>query len=175
MKLRLIPAALVVSAATIHADTPIQLSLTPDIALYPKDTEVKGVSLNIWGENPQTSLHLGLVNGSSGDSAGLSWGIVNYDDSFTGAQLGWVNFSAEHFVGLQDGYVNISKGTFTGLQYGLVNVSEQVTGLQLGVFNYAEELDGVQIGVVNIARNNPWFNEFPDKLATGFPLLNWSF
>jgi hypothetical protein len=41
--------------------------------------------------------------------------------------------------------------------------------------NYSENLRGVQIGLVNIARNNPWFNEFPDKLATGFPIVNWSF
>jgi len=33
----------------------------------------------------------------------------------------------------------------------------------------------VQVGLVNVARNNPWFHEFPDKFATGFPILNWSF
>jgi hypothetical protein len=38
-----------------------------------------------------------------------------------------------------------------------------------------ENLDGVQIGLINIAMNNPWFTEFPDKLATGFPFVNWSF
>ena len=30
-----------------------QASLTPDIAIYPKTTEINGLSLNIWGENPQ--------------------------------------------------------------------------------------------------------------------------
>jgi hypothetical protein len=121
------------------------------------------------------SLHLGLVNGSTGESAGLSCGPVNYAESFVGVQWGWVNYSNGRFVGLQDGYVNISKGTFTGLQYGVVNVAEEMTGLQLAVVNYAEKLKGVQIGVVNVARNNPWFTEFPDKLAAGFPILNWSF
>ncbi len=48
-------------------------------------------------------------------------------------------------------------------------------GLQVGLVNYAEELHGVQIGLANIAINNPWFSEFPDKLATGFPIVNWSF
>jgi hypothetical protein len=41
--------------------------------------------------------------------------------------------------------------------------------------NYAENLRGVQVGLANVAMNNPWFNEFPDKLATGFPIVNWSF
>lgn len=41
--------------------------------------------------------------------------------------------------------------------------------------NYAENLRGVQIGFVNVAMNNPWFNEFTDLLATGFPIVNGSF
>jgi len=168
-------ATLAISVAGLHAGTPIQLSLTPQIALYPEDTEVHGLSLNIWGANPQSSLHLGLVNGSSGNSSGLSYGLVNYAESFTGVQFGWVNVSTGNFVGLQDGWVNISQGAFKGLQYGVVNVSKDVTGLQLGVFNYAEKLSGIQIGVVNVARNNTWFKDFPDQLAVGFPILNWSF
>jgi hypothetical protein len=170
-----IAAALVAGAASLHADTPIQLSLTPDIALYPRDTTVKGFSLNIWGENPQQSFTLGFVNGSTGDSGGLSWGLVNYAESYTGVQLGWINVSTEHFVGLQDGWVNYAQGTFKGLQYGVVNISEDTTGLQLGLVNYAEKLHGVQIGLVNVAMNNPVFTDFPDKLSPGFPFFNWSF
>jgi hypothetical protein len=136
---------------------------------------VKGLSLSIWGENPQQSLAIGFVNGSTGDSAGLSWGLFNYAESYTGVQLGWVNVSTEHFVGFQDGWINYAQGTFKGLQYGLVNISEDTTGLQLGVVNYAEKLHGVQIGLVNMAMNNPAFTEFPDKLAPGFPFFNWSF
>jgi hypothetical protein len=175
MKTMLVTAALIIGAASLRADTPIQLSLTPDIALFPKDTTVHGFALNIWGQNPQLSLNIGLVNGSTGDSGGLSWGIVNYDESYTGVQLGWVNYSSQHFVGFQDGWVNVSQGTFKGMQYGLVNVSEDTTGLQLGVVNYAQKLNGVQIGLVNVAMNNPVFTGFPDKLAPGFPILNWSF
>jgi hypothetical protein len=167
--------AAVIGAARLHADTPIQLSLTPDIALYPKDTTVRGLALNIWGENPQFSLNLGFVNGSTGDSSGFSYGLVNYAESYTGVQLGWVNISTQHFVGLQDGYVNIAEGTFKGFQYGLVNVSEDTTGFQLGVVNYAQQLKGLQIGLINLAMNNPAFTDFPNKLAPGFPILNWSF
>jgi len=175
MKNTLIIAALVAGAASVYADTPIQLSLTPDIALYPRDTTVNGFSLNIWGENPQQSLNIGFVNGSTGDSAGFSWGLVNYDESYTGVQLGWVNVSTKSFVGFQDGWINYDQGTFKGLQYGMVNISQDTTGLQLGLVNYAEKLHGVQIGLVNVAMNNPAFTDFPDKLSPGFPFFNWSF
>jgi hypothetical protein len=176
MKIRFTIAALALGAAGLQAGTPIQLSLTPDIALYSRDTEVHGLALDIWGENPQASLNIGLVNGSTGESSGLSYGLVNYAESYTGVQLGWVNISTGHFTGLQDGWVNLATGGLSGLQYGVVNISKVETkGLQLGVFNYANKLDGLQIGLVNIAPNNPAFDEFPDKLAPGFPILNWSF
>ncbi len=57
----------------------------------------------------------------------------------------------------------------------MVNYAQEFHGLQWGFVNYAVELHGVQIGLANIAINNPWFDEFPDKLATGFPFFNWSF
>ena len=155
--------------------TPFQLSLTPDIALYPRSTQVQGLSLGIWSENPQQSLTLGIVNGSTGQSAGFSWGIVNYSESYTGVQWGWVNVSRADFIGWQKAYVNVSLGTFEGFQSGFVNVSMQTKGFQLGAVNYAQDLRGLQIGFVNIAMNNPWFTEFPNKLATGFPIVNWSF
>jgi hypothetical protein len=176
MNTRIVIALLVISAASLRAaDTPIQLSLTPDIALYPNTEMVRGFSLNIWGENPQSSLTLGLVNGSTGESSGFSWGLVNYTESYTGVQWAAVNISTKSFIGWQHGYVNISQGTFTGFESGLMNISEDTTGLQLGFVNYAQKLNGVQIGLVNVAMNNSWFNGFPDQLATGFPIVNWSF
>ncbi|HSY16714.1 MAG TPA: hypothetical protein VK815_00200 [Candidatus Acidoferrales bacterium] len=169
-------AALAITTAILRADdTPIQLSLTPDIALFPRTTTVHGLSLNIWGENQQWGLTLGLVNGSTGESGGFTWGIVNYADSYRGFQWGVVNISRENFVGWQRGWVNVSQGTFTGFESALVNVSQDTTGFQLGIVNYAQKLDGLQIGLANVAMNNPWFDEFPSKLARGFPILNWSF
>lgn len=156
-------------------DEPFQLSLTPGIAIYPQTTMIKGLSLNIWGENPQKGFTLGFVNGSTGESGGFTWGLVNYSDSYTGVQWGLANVSRQDFIGWQDGWVNVSTGTLEGLQSGWVNVSMQTTGLQLGAFNYAQRLRGLQLGIVNISLNNPWFTEFPDKLATGFPIVNWSF
>jgi hypothetical protein len=177
MKIKFIIATLFASAAGIYAQdvAPIQLSLTPDIAVQSRTITIDGFSLNIWGENQQHSLTLGIVNGSVGDSTGFSWGIVNYDEVYHGVQWGVVNISQQEFIGWQRGFVNIDQGTFTGFQDGLVNVAEDAGGFQLGLVNYAENLDGLQIGIVNVAMNNPWFTEFPDKLATGFPIINWSF
>lgn len=176
MKKLLILSALVAGTAGLQADESVfQASLTPDIAIHSRATQINGLALSIWGENPQHALALGLVNGSTGDSQGLSWGVVNYADSYTGVAWGLVNVSRQKFVGWQDGAVNYSEGVFIGFQSGWINVSQEFHGLQLGLVNYAEDLRGVQIGFLNIARNNPWFTEFPDKLATGFPIVNWSF
>ena len=137
--------------------------------------EINGLTLSIWGENPQHSLSLGFVNGSTGNSSGLTWGLVNYADSYTGVAWGFINVSRTSFTGWQDGFVNFSQGEFKGLQMGGINITEKMHGLQLGFVNYSENLRGLQIGFINVAANNPWFTEFPDKLATGFPIVNWSF
>jgi len=184
MKKLIIITTLFISAAGLKAEEPhfFQASLTPDIAIQSKTTEISGLSLNIWGENPQHGVALGFVNGSTGESSGFSWGFVNYDESYRGVHWGLVNYSAKSFVGWQGGglfyfpcVVNISKGTFTGFQEGVVNYSEDFHGFQLGLVNYSENLRGLQIGLLNIAANNPWFTDFPDKLAKGFPFVNWSF
>jgi hypothetical protein len=138
----------------------LQLSLTPDIALHSRDTTIKGISLNIWGENPQSGFTMGFVNGSTGESCGFTMGLANYSESYTGVQFGFVNISKEHYKGWQDGFVNIAK---------------EFRGLQTGVVNYTETLHGVQFGLVNIVKENPWFTEFPNKLAKGFVFVNWSF
>jgi hypothetical protein len=137
-----------------------QLSLTPDIALHSKDTKINGITLAVWSENPQSAFAWGFVNGSSGDSSGFSMGLANYSENYTGVQFG---------------FVNLSKGTFVGWQNGMVNIGKEVRGLQWGTVNYAESLYGVQIGFANIVKDNPWFKEFPNKLAKGMVFVNWSF
>jgi len=184
-------AGLSTGLSTARASEPFfQASLTPDIAIYPRTTEIDGFAINVWGENPQHSLNLGFLNGSTGSSGGVSLGLVNYSDAYTGAQCGLVNVSQQEFTGLQWGFVNYSKESLSGVQYGFVNyaqgkcvgaqvgwisVAEEFHGLQLGFVNYAQDLTGLQIGFVNVARNNSWFDQFPDKLATAFPIVNWSF
>jgi hypothetical protein len=185
-KTRFAIAVMVLSAACAQAEEadsrPFQASLTPEIAIYPTTTEIRGLSLNIWGENPQHGLTLGFVNGSTGESGGFTWGLYNYTESYTGVQWGIVNYSTRNFIGWQGTpffwpcLANVSKGSFTGFQFAWgFNYAQDMRGLQLALVNYSEHLHGVQIGLANIAMNNSWFHEFPDKLATGFPILNWSF
>ena len=175
-KILLVASVVVVSGVSALADeSAIQLSLTPDIALESRSTVINGFALDVWGENEQHSFNLGFINGSTGDSSGLSVGLANYDESYTGVQWSVVNLSRDQFTGWQAGFVNCSQGSFTGLQSGGLNISEQTTGVQIGFINYSENLNGIQIGFANIAENNPWFSELPDKFATGFPIVNWSF
>ena len=162
MKKFIILCALAASVAVVKADEPFfQASLTPDIAIQSKSTHISGICLSIWGENPQSAFAFGFVNGSTGESKGFTWSFFcNYSDSYTGVAWSLVNYSKVNFV---------------GWQAGLVNVAKEFHGLQWGFVNYSEKLRGVQLGLINVAMNNPWFTEFPDKLATGFPFVNWSF
>lgn len=160
-KLMLIVLICLVASSAFAESKPFQASLTPNIAIHSKGTRIKGFTLNIWGENPQSAFALGFVNGSSGDSVGFSWGLYNYAENYTGYELGVVNYAKGHFTGLQDGVVNIA-GKFTGLQ--------------LGVVNYAKTAgSGVQIGLVNIISQNQWFTGFPKELAKGMVFVNWGF
>jgi hypothetical protein len=172
---KLILSILIIGSISVRAEEVFQASLTPDIAIHSKITQINGLALSIWGENPQQALALGLINGSTGDSSGISWSLVNYADSYTGIAWGVVNYSRTSFVGWQDATVNFSQGHFLGLQMGAVNFAEEMNGLQIGVVNYAEHLHGVQLGFINFAMNNPCFKEMPDKLAPAFPFFNWSF
>lgn len=138
------------------------LALTPDIAMVDKDTKIEGAVIGVWSENPQSAFALGFVNGSTGDSQGLSLAfIANYSDNYSGAQIGFVNYN---------------KGSFFGFQWGAGNYTQKLKGLQLGLVNFAETADqGVQIGIINIIQQNPWFEEFPQSLALAFPIVNWKF
>ena len=177
MKRLFLAFSFLVAANVALADRAFQLSLTPDIAIVPRGETVRGVALNVWGENQVNGLSLGFVNGLTGESTGLSWSFIGtYAESHTGVIWGgFFSHSSGHVVGWQAGMVNISQGSLVGLQSGLVNVGKDVKGLQWGLVNYTENLHGVQIGLVNIVTSNPWFSEFPNKLATGFPFVNWSF
>lgn len=178
MKKLFIVSSLGLSALAAQADDSafFQASLTPDIAIYSRSTEINGVTLSIWGENPQHSLALGFVNGSTGESSGFAWGLVNYSDTYNGVNWAIANVNTTSFTGWQSGWINVAEGDFVGFQSAyLVNYAKNMQGLQLGLVNYTENLNGVQIGLANIAMNNPWFSDFPNKLATGFPIVNWSF
>lgn len=170
--------ALLTSAnAVLAAHTPLQLSLTPDIALFSRSERVEGLTIGLWSENPQSALALGVVNGSTGQSAGLSWAfLLNYADNYKGLHLAPVNYTRNDFLGWQAGIVNYTGGYMKGLQSGAVNYAGQLTGLQLGFVNFAESAStGVQIGLVNLMPRNAWFSNLPDELAPGMIFLNWRF
>jgi hypothetical protein len=157
---------------------PIQLSLTPEIALYDRTEKIEGLTLSIWGENPQAGLALGFVNGSTGQSAGLSLGLlINYADSYKGVQATFIcNYTKADFLGWQIGSVNYTDGIMKGLQTGFVNYAGKLTGLQIGLVNYAASAEtGVQIGFVNLMPQNAWFTGLPDELAPGMVIVNWCF
>jgi hypothetical protein len=141
-----------------------QLSLIPDIAIHSKTTHIKGVSLSLWGENPQNALAFGVVNGSVGYSSGISLGLLaNYAESYEGAQLAWI--------------ANYSSVKLTGLQWAAFNYAENLHGVQIGFVNFAETSDrGVQVGFINIMNNTKeWFRNFPNEIAPVMAFVNWRF
>ncbi|MBN1865616.1 MAG: hypothetical protein JW808_12025 [Victivallales bacterium] len=98
------------------------LSLTPDIAVYHRTDTIYGVTLSIWGENRQSSLALGIANGTLGQSYGVSLGVLNYADTYTGLQSGLINFTENTDSGFQIGLINIineNKGWFSDLPNSL--------------------------------------------------------
>ena len=123
---------------------------------------------------------LGLINWNSN-------GATAWERRSSGVQLGLVNY-AETFTGLQDGFVNIAHGTLMGLQASAFNCAHDVYGLQcgfyfllgvnmasgslrgcqLGLVNYANRVEGgLQIGFVNVIRQNGW--------APFLPIVNGHF
>ena len=188
----------IVAGGDAVASKPLQLSLTPSIAIHDRSETIEGLTLGLWSENPQAAFALGIVNGSTKESAGLSLGVVNYADSYKGMSVGILNY-ADSYKGVQGGLVNYTKqdlvgwqggplfglllsvvnytgGTMNGFQCGVVNHAGNLIGLQFGVVNHATKVEsGVQIGVVNLMPENEWFTGMPGELAPGMVLVNWRF
>lgn len=164
----------IMGVSGVLASEPLQLSLTPKVALFGQDERIEGLALSVWGENPQSALAIGFVNGSSGASSGLSLGLLNYADDYTGFQWAVVNYTEGDFLGWQLSFVNYTEGTMKGLQSGFVNYAGKLTGLQFGFVNFADSAEtGVQIGIVNVMPENEWFARLPDELAPVMVLVNW--
>ncbi len=166
-----------VTSAVFAESRPFQASLTPDVALEDRDVMIEGLTLSVWGENPQRALSLGFVNGSTGDSSGFSWGLLmNYADSYKGVHWAFVNYAKHDFLGWQGGFVNYTDREFTGLQTGWINYAGHMKGVQFGLVNYAETAgSGFQLGLANVIRENRWFKDFPDSLAPCMVFVNWRF
>lgn len=135
---------------------PIQLSLFTPVQIFPEQTPIAGLRLNVlYGRNVSVQ--------------GLDVGLVNHTTTghFKGVQFGIVGMADSDFDGFQDNAVNIVKGRVEGFQWGLVNHAGSASGFQLGFVNYAGTMKGLQIGLVNIIRQG---GAFPV-----FPIVNWSF
>lgn len=161
-----------------QATKPVNFSLVPDVAVYGRTEKIKGFTLSLWGENEQTSLALGVVNGFRGASTGVGLAVLlNYSDSYTGGQLAAVNWTKTDFLGFQGAILNFVAGQFTGFQWAAFNYAGKAKGLQLGLINYAENADAlIQVGFVNvIAQNKEWFAKFPKAVAPAMIVANWRF
>jgi hypothetical protein len=176
-RLLTILAGITIASAALAGGKPLQVSITPDIAIYDRTERIEGLCLSIWGENPQSALALGIVNGSRERSAGLSWAfILNYADNYKGIHWAPINYTKGDFLGWQGGFVNYTDGQMKGLQSGVVNYAGRLTGLQLGLVNYAKTAEtGVQFGLVNLIPQNEWFTGLPNELAPGMVFANWRF
>ncbi|MFP4160078.1 MAG: LA_2272 family surface repeat-containing protein [Desulfobacterales bacterium] len=169
--------SLIVSPAAFAQSRPFQASLTPDIAIHDRSVMIEGLTLSVWGENPQKALSLGVVNGSTGESVGFSLGLLlNYSESYKGVQWAPVNYTKQDFFGWQHGFINYTDQRIKGVQTGWLNYAGKLKGLQLGLFNYAETAEtGFQIGIINVIPENRWFRDFPDSVAPGMVFVNWRF
>jgi hypothetical protein len=164
------------SAGLRASDVSFQASLLPDVAVFPSTDHVGGFTLNLWGMNPQHALAIGLINGSYGQSGGLSLGGVNYAENYTGTQLGLLNLASADLYGAQIGCINYTADICSGLQIGAFNYAGRLSGLQLGVINMAAQADhGMQIGLINLLpENRYWFNGgLANEVAPVTVLFNW--
>lgn len=133
-----------ITSSVSAAQKAFQASLTPDVAILDKTERIEGLTLSIWGCNPQTAIALGLINGTSGDSKGVSIGFANYGQMYRGIQLGFANADDE----------------FKGLQLGVINSTKKTSS-------------GIQLGLFNIIKESHWFINFPNELAPFMILVNW--
>lgn len=181
---KLIIMALTCAVASGVMAAGFQASLTPNIAVHDRNTDINGVSIGVWNENPSSKFQwqFGFVNGATKDSVGVQWfvflpTIYNYAENYTGGQLAFVNYASGRFVGAQLGAVNIAMDECVGLQSGFFNYAKKSYGVQLGTVNYAATVENwcFQLGLVNIIADNAWFKEFPGEFAKGFIIANWSF
>lgn len=137
--------ACLITSTAFAGTKAFQASVAPGIAIHNRHQKIEGRTLSIWGENPQSSLAFGIINGTAGESSGVSLGFVNYGNSYKGVQFGFLN-TDKKLVGAQFGFLNYAKNTGTGFQFGLINI---------------------------ISTNKKWFSNFPNEIAPFMLFINW--
>jgi len=111
-----------VATGAVAASKPIQLSLTPDIALYGRSEQISGLTLNIWGEEPADGAGLGVGQRINREQHGRESGHPELRGQLQGPAMGFVNYTKQDFSGWQGGpffgllvsAVNYTGGTMTG-------------------------------------------------------------
>ncbi len=179
-----------------HAQAPFQASVwPPELQLVPYNEDVKGVRLQIFGENRNmTGVDIGFAHSTTGNfvgfgglytlynyvagtTTGVQMGIFNHTKGeVTGWQSGWFNNNTAKVTGLQTGLVNwnhYASADLSGAQLGIINTAKHVHGLQLGFVNFANSLRGVQIGIWNQVDSRAW--DTFDPLPKVFPFINIGF
>ncbi len=140
---------------------PVQLSLCNPIQLYPEQSSVEGVRLNLlYGRNQDvTGFDIGLVNCASRNVAGLQVAaVLNIVQSdMTGAQLASLcNYVNADVRGVQCGSANIVTGSMCGGQIAVAltasaNITDRLDGIQLSAalisLNKAVKVRGVQFNL----------------------------
>lgn len=149
-----------------------QLALSHPVQVFPAETSVTGVRLNLLlGLNQDvTGLDVGIAaNRTSGDQLGLQ--IAPYNEvggDLTGAALGaLLSDVGGELRGLQlTGIANVA-ARGTGAQVSaLYNEADSLRGLQLGLVNVADDLEGLQLGLINVN---------PRGFLPVFPLFNFGY
>ena len=144
--------ALFVAGSAFAAPSPIQIALFDPAQIVKNDQSVGILRIDlIYGKNVNvTGLDVGLINHTTGDQGGLSYGVASIvQGRFVGWQDNFICIADKSFLGLQSGAFNQSKDGH-GVQLGFVNVTDRMSGLQVGIVNYTHTMTkGVQIGVGN--------------------------
>lgn len=145
--------------------TPFQLSLVNPVQLFPEETKVDGLRINLlYGVNKEVNgVDYGLVSRTTGATQGVQMGAfpfggVNVTDSLYGMQLGGV-LGGVNYAGREVEGVQIS-GIFGGINRAGDLRGVQVAGA-IGGINKADNVSGVQIAGtylgINIAKNMTGF------------------
>ena len=161
-------AALLAAPAPAIDMTPLQIGIWgPGLQLFPEQTKVMGLRLNVAGSDNHEVMcvDIGLVSKADRMDA-IQLNLANrVDAEFTGISAGLFNQMGS-VAGLQAGLFNNVAHDMNGFQFGLFNVADDVAGFQVGLINRTVSMRGVQIGLVNLIESGP---------VTFFPILNAAF
>ena len=188
-------------ANSAHAadSTPFQLSLINPVQLFPQETSVKGLRINLlYGVNKEVDgVDLGAVNRTTGMTKGVQLGAfpfggVNITGDLVGLQLGGffggVNVATGDVAGVQIAGIiggvntaaNVRGAQLSGAFLG-VNVAKDVTGFQATtLYNQARAMEGLQLGLVNVCQRMygvqiGLVNVIRESSLPFFPIVNASF